>query len=186
MTTTTKGSSGLAQRYAAALFELAEGEKSLDRIAGELRLLAGMIDESDDLKRLIRSPVISRDDQQRGMTGVLEAAGIGPLVQKFTGLVARNRRLFALPDMIAAYQRMMADRRGETNAEVVAAKALSPAQMSAIQAILKKAVGTEVTLTSRVDPQLLGGLVVKVGSRMVDFSLSTKLKRLSLAMKGIG
>ncbi len=186
MTTTTKGSSGLAQRYAAALFELAEGEKSLDPVAAELRLLAGMIDKSDDLKRLIRSPVISRHDQQRGVSAVLEAAGIGPLVQKFTGLVSRNRRLFALPGMIAAYQQMMADRRGETTAEVVAAKALSAEQVSAVKAILKKAVGTEVALSSRVDPELLGGLIVKVGSRMVDFSLSTKLKRLSLAMKGIG
>ena len=186
MTTTTHGSSGLAQRYAAALFELAEGEKGLERVAGELRRLAELIDESEDLRRLIRSPVISREDQQRGMTAVLEAAGIGPLVQKFVGLVAANRRLFALPDMIVAYQQMIADRRGETVAEVVAAKSLSPQQLNAVEAILKKAVGTDVALSTRVDPQLLGGLIVKVGSRMIDFSLSSKLKRLSLAMKGIG
>ncbi|HRK95850.1 MAG TPA: F0F1 ATP synthase subunit delta [Rhodospirillales bacterium] len=186
MTTTTKGSSGLAQRYAAALFELAEGDKALDTVADELRRLASMIEGSEDLRRLIRSPVISRDDQQRGMTAVLQAVGIGPLVQKFVGLVASNRRLFALPAMMGAYQEMMADRRGETVAEVVAAQTLSPEQLGAVEAILKKAVGTEVALSTRVDPQLLGGLVVKVGSRMIDFSLSTKLKRLSLAMKGIG
>ncbi len=186
MTTTTKGSSGLAQRYAAALFELAEGDKSLDTVAEELRQLASLIEGSEDLQRLIRSPVISRDDQQKGMTAVLQAVGIGPLVQKFVGLVAANRRLFALPGMIAAYQEMMADRRGETVAEVVAAQKLSPEQLGAVEAILKKAVGTDVALSTRVDPQLLGGLVVKVGSRMIDFSLSTKLKRLSLAMKGIG
>lgn len=186
MTTTTKGSSGLTQRYAAALFELAEGEKSLNSVADELRRLAEMIDGSEDLQRLIRSPVISREDQQRGAAAVLEAAGIGPLVQRFVGLVAANRRLFALPGMIAAYQQMMADRRGETVAEVVAAKSLSPEQLNAVTAALKKAVGTEVALSTRVDPQLLGGLIVKVGSRMIDFSLSTKLKRLSLAMKGTG
>ncbi|MBL8659406.1 MAG: F0F1 ATP synthase subunit delta [Rhodospirillales bacterium] len=186
MTTTTEGSSGLAQRYAAALFELAEQEKSLDQVAEELQRLAGMINESADLQRLIRSPVISREDQQRGVTAVLEAAGIGPLVQKFVGLVATHRRLFALPAMIAAYQQMMADRRGETVAEVVAAQTLSAEQLGAIAAILKKAVGTDVALSTRVDPQLLGGLIVKVGSRMIDFSLSTKLKRLSLAMKGTG
>ncbi len=186
MTTTTKGSSGLAHRYAAAVFELAEQEKSLDRVADELRRLADMIDGSEDLQRLIRSPVISREDQQRGAAAVLEAAGIGPLVQKFVGLVAANRRLFALPAMIAAYQQMMADRRGETVAEVVAAQTLSAEQLSAVTAVLKKAVGTDVALSTRVDPQLLGGLIVKVGSRMIDFSLSTKLKRLSLAMKGTG
>ncbi len=186
MTTKTKGSSGLAQRYAAALFELAEGDKALDTVADELQRLASMIEGSADLQRLIRSPVISRDDQQRGLTAVLQAVGIGPLVQKFVGLVAANRRLFALPAMIAAYQEMMAERRGETVAEVVAAQALSPEQLGAVEAILKKAVGTDVALSTRVDPQLLGGLVVKVGSRMIDFSLSTKLKRLSLAMKGIG
>lgn len=186
MTTTTQGSSGLAHRYATALFELAEGEKSLDRTAEELRQLAAMIDASEDLRRLIRSPVISREDQQKAAAAVLEAAEISPLVQKFVGLVAANRRLFALPGMIVAYQQMMADRRGETVAEVVAAQALSPEQLNAVTAVLKKAVGTDVALSTRVDPQLLGGLIVKVGSRMIDFSLSTKLKRLSLAMKGTG
>lgn len=186
MTTKTQGSSGLAHRYATALFELAEGDNKLAKVADELRQVAALIDESEDLRRLIRSPVISREDQQRGAVAVLEAAGIGPLVQKFAGLVAANRRLFALPQIIAAFQQMMADRRGETVAEVVAAQALSSEQLSAVTSVLKKAVGTDVALTTRVDPQLLGGLIVKVGSRMIDFSLSTKLKRLSLAMKGTG
>ena len=117
---------------------------------------------------------------------VLESAGIGDLTRKFVGLVARNRRLFAFPDMIAAYRDMLTGRRGETTAEVVTAQALSDAQLSALGTALEKTTGTKVAVAASVDAGLLGGMVVKVGSRMVDSSLRTKLQRMRLAMKGIG
>lgn len=186
MASETAGSAGLADRYAAAVFELAEESKALDTVADELALLDRMIAESVDLRRLIRSPVISRADQRRAMDAVLDHAGVGDLTRRFIGLLARNRRLFALPDMIAAYRDRLAGRRGETAAVVVSAKALTEAQSKAVGEALNKAVGTKVAVDERVDPSLLGGLVVRVGSRMIDSSLSTKLQRLRLAMKGVG
>ena len=186
MTAETTGSAGLADRYAAALFELADEAKALDAVAGELTLLDRMVTESADLRRLIRSPVISRADQRRGMEAVLDHAGVGDLTRRFVGLIARNRRLFALPDMVAAFRDMLAGRRGETAAVVVSAKPLSAAQSKAVGEALKKAVGTDVAVDERVDPSLLGGMIVRVGSRMIDSSLSTKLQRLRLAMKGVG
>ena len=186
MTSATQGSTGLADRYATALFELAETDKALDAVAAELQQLQGMIDGSDDLERVIRSPIISRDDQRNAMDAILTKAGFSALTRRFVGLVTHNRRLFALPGIIAAYARRLADQRHETAAEVTSAKALSDGQRTAIAAALKKAVGTQVVLTTRTDPSLLGGLVVRVGSRMVDSSLKTKLLRLSFAIKGIG
>jgi F-type H+-transporting ATPase subunit delta len=186
VTTKTKGSSGLADRYATALFELADEGKSLSNVADELQRIGNMISESSDLRRLIRSPVISRDEQVSAMDALLKKAEISDLTRRFVGLAARNRRLFALPDMIAAYQDMLAGRRGETTAEVFSAKALTKAQLAGISESLTKAVGTKVALAASVDPDILGGLVVKVGSRMIDSSLRTKLNRMRLAMKGVG
>lgn len=180
------GATGVAGRYATALFDLAESEKQLDRVADDLGQLAAMVEASADLKRLIRSPVISRDDQGRAMAEVLKKAGMSELTRNFVGVVARNRRLFALPWMIAAYQSLLASRRGEATAEVVSARALGKNQLEAIAGQLKKAIGTKVAVSTRVDAGLLGGLVVKVGSRMFDSSLRTKLQRLRFAMKGIG
>ena len=180
------GATGLAGRYATALFDLAETEKQLDRVAGDLGQLAAMIASSPDLKRLIRSPVISRDDQGRAMAEVLNKAGMAELTRNFVGVVARNRRLFALPAMIAAYRSLLAARRGEATAEVVSARALSKKQVDAIGNQLKKVIGSDVAVSTNVDAGLLGGLIVKVGSRMVDSSLRTKLQRLRFAMKGIG
>ena len=186
MTSKSTGSAGVADRYAFALFELAEADKAMDQVADELQGLDGMIRESNDLQRLIRSPIISRDDQRGAMDALLEKAGASGLTRRFVGLVARNRRLFVLPQMIAAYRDILAGRRGETTAEVVSAKALSKGQLTALSDALTKAMGTKVALATRVDSELLGGLVVKVGSRMVDSSLRTKLHRLRLSMKGIG
>ena len=180
------GATGLAGRYATALFELAEEEKQLDRVAQDLADLAHMIDTSPDLRRLVRSPVISRDDQGRAMAEILNKAGMSELVRNFVGVIARNRRLFALPSMIAAYRSLLAARRGEATAEVVSARALTKKQLEAIAGQLKKTVGTKVAVSTRIDAGLLGGLVVKVGSRMFDSSLRTKLQRLRFAMKGIG
>ena len=180
------GASGLAGRYATALFELAETDKQLNQVAEDMAKIQAMLDESEDLNRLIRSPVVSRDEQSKGMTAVLESAGIGELTKNFVGVVADNRRLFALPGMLKGFQALLADHRGETTAEVVSAKALSDAQMKALGESLKKATGSNVTIDAEVDEELLGGLVVKVGSLMVDSSLRTKLTKLRFAMKGMG
>ncbi len=180
------GATGLAGRYATALFELAEDDKLLDRVADDLGQLGHMIETSADLTRLIRSPVISREDQGRAIAAVLEKAKMCELVCNFVGAVAGNRRLFALPLMIAAYQALLAQRRGEATAEVVSAKALTKKQLDRIGDALKKAIGTKVAINAKVDDGLLGGLVIKVGSRMIDSSLRTKLQHLAFSMKGIG
>ena len=180
------GASGLAGRYATALFELAEVDKQLDQVAEDLATLQAMLEGSDDLTRLIRSPVISRDDQSKGMAAVLESAEASGLTKNFVGLVASNRRLFALPGMIKAFQALLADRRGETTAEVVSAKELSDKQLEALAESLKKATGSNVSIDAKVDEGVLGGLIVKVGSLMVDSSLRTKLTQLRFAMKGMG
>lgn len=182
----TAQSTGLAGRYAAALFDLADADKALDAIADDLAVFGKMIESSEDLRRLVRSPVISRDEQEKAVLAIADKAGMNKLTQNFVGVIAQNRRLFALPDMISAYQGILASRRGEATAEVVSAKELSDAQMSALSDALKQAVGTKVAVDAKVDSDLLGGLIVKVGSRMVDSSLRTKLSQLRLAMKGIG
>jgi F-type H+-transporting ATPase subunit delta len=182
----SSGATGLAGRYATALFELAEYDKQLDEVAGDLQTLGAMVADSEDLARLIKSPVVSRDDQVSAMDAVAEAAGFSTLTKNFIGVVAENRRLFALGSMIKAYQTLLATSRGEVNAEVVSAKALSAEQVSAVEDALKQAIGSKVQVEQRVDETLLGGLVVRVGSRMVDNSLKTKLQKMRLAMKGIG
>lgn len=182
----TSGASGLAGRYATALFELASEEKKLDEVASDLQQLGAMVADSGDLSRLIRSPVISRDDQIRAMAAIGDAAGFSQLTKNFIGVVADNRRLFAVPAMIKAYQTMLAESRGQATAEVLSAKPLSDAQRQAVAEALKQAIGTTVQVEERVDASLLGGLVVKVGSRMIDSSLKTKLQQMRLAMKGVG
>lgn len=185
MASEATGGSGLAERYAKALFELADDRKVLDAVADDLRALRGLIDESSDFRRLIRSPVLSRLEQGRGVTALAERAGFSALTRNFLGIAARNRRLFVLPGVIAAYLRELAARRGEVTAEVTTAKPLTPAQTEAVNEQLRKAVGGKVAVDLRIDPGLIGGLVVKVGSRMVDASLKSKLARLQLAMKGV-
>ena len=178
--------SGLAGRYAAALLELAEDKQQLDGVANDLRGLKQLIDESEDLRRLIRSPVIGRDQQAKAMGAVLDKAGLSDLTRRFVLVVASNHRLFALPQMITAYLNELAHRRGEVTAEVIAAKQLSEAQQGKLMDTLRGAVGSKVQIDLKVDPGLIGGLIVKVGSRMVDSSLRTKLQKLQLAMKGVG
>jgi F-type H+-transporting ATPase subunit delta len=186
VTSATQGSTGLAERYAGALFELADAEKALDQVDGELQALAGLIRESKDFERVLRSPVISREEQAKALAVILEKQGASSLTHRFVGLLAHNRRLFALPDIIAAFSRRLARARGESTADVVSAQPLTSDQLAAIKVALKKVVGTQVVLSTRTDPSLLGGLVVQVGSRMIDSSLKTKLLRLSFAIKGIG
>jgi len=180
------GAGGLAARYAAALFALADTHKAIDRVAGDLSELKAMIGSSEALRALIRSPVLSRDEQGRAMAALLQQAGTSDLVHKFVGLVARNRRLFVLPQMIEAFLAELARRRGEMRAEVTAARPLSEQQQASLAEAIRRSVGGKVAVDVKVDPALIGGLVVKVGSRMVDSSLRTKLQRLQLAMKGVG
>ena len=186
MPSQTTGATGLAGRYATALFQLAEADASFDEVADDLESLGDMIENSDDLRRLVRSPALSRDAQAKAMAAVMERAGMCDLVRRFVGVVAGNRRLFAVPGMIAAYLALWAARRGEETADVISASELSDKQKSALAASLKKAMGVDVAVHARVDPGLLGGLVVQVGSRMVDSSLATKLQSMRLAMKGTG
>jgi F-type H+-transporting ATPase subunit delta len=177
---------GLAQRYAIALFDLADAKHQLDSVAGDLAATAKMIDESADFRRLINSPILSRAEQGKAIAGIVQAAQFGPLTAKFLGLLAQNRRLFTLPGMIQAFKKMLADRRGEMTAQVWSARALSAEQQSALAETIKRAHGAKVTMEVKVDPDLIGGLVVKVGSRMIDSSIRTKLQKLQLAMKGVG
>jgi F-type H+-transporting ATPase subunit delta len=180
------GVSGLAERYAAALFELADERHALDEVANDLRELRAMLAASGDLTRLVRSPVLSRADQARAMAALAADAKLSKLTSDFVAVVAGNRRLFAVPAMIAAYLDKLAERRGEVTAEITAAQALSGAQQNALGDQLRRVVGSRVAIEVKVDPSLLGGMVVKIGSRMVDGSLKGQLQRLSLSMKGIG
>jgi F-type H+-transporting ATPase subunit delta len=180
------GTSGLGARYATALYALADEQKSLDMVAEDLRALRSLIDESADLRRLIRSPVLTRVAQGHAIAALAERAAFQPLVRNILGLMAKNRRLFVLPQVIAAYLTELAMRRGEVMAHVTSAQALSEAQRLSLDERLRRAVGGKVAIELRVDPSLLGGLIVKLGSRMVDASLSSKLHRLQLAMKGVG
>jgi len=186
LSSSNSGASGLAGRYATALYDLAKAENRLDIIVDDLDVLAGMIADSADLLRLLRSPVISGDDQKKAMTALSEKAGFDELTRRFLGVVAANRRLFVLPDMISVFRELLAFHRGEINAQVTSAAELSENQVQALSESLKNAVGSTVAVETVVDPELLGGLVVKIGSRMVDSSLRTKLQQLRLAMIGIG
>lgn len=178
--------SGVAERYAAALFELARDESALDEVAGDLGSFARLMEESADLTRLIRSPVFTSDEQTRAISAVLEKAGIGVLTANFLKVVARNRRLFTVADMIRSFRQMLAREKGELTAIVTSAEPLSEPQIAALAIALKETTGKDVVLDRRVDPRLIGGLIVQLGSRMVDTSLRTKLNALKFAMKEAG
>ncbi|MHA1600339.1 MAG: F0F1 ATP synthase subunit delta [Alphaproteobacteria bacterium] len=178
--------SGLAGRYALALLDLADEEKSLDSVADDLRALRQMIGESEDFRRVLSSPMFSREQQAAAVLAIAEKAGLGETTRRFTQVLARNRRLFALPQIIDAYLSELAHRRGEVTAHVTSAVELSSAQRQALVESLKASVGGKVQVDVKVDDSLIGGLIVKVGSRMIDNSLRSKLQRLQLAMKGIG
>ncbi len=176
--------SGIANRYATALYELADEANSLDAIAEELTGLRTLMSENDSLRKLVRSPLIASKDKQSAMSAILEKAGASQLVSRFVAVVARNGRLFALSGIIEAYLAELARRRGEVKASVVTARPLNEGQTKAITEILHKMGGDKVTMDVEIDPTLIGGLVVRVGSRMIDSSLKSKLQRMQLAMKG--
>ncbi len=178
--------SDLAGRYASALLDLADERRALDEVAGDLQSLRALIAESGDLRRLLSSPIYSRAQQSKAVSAIMEKAGIGELTRRFVLVVADNHRLFALSAMIDGYLAELARRRGEITAEVTSARSLSDSQQAALLETLRSSVGSKVQLDLKVDPALIGGLVVKVGSRMIDSSLRSKLQRLQLAMKGVG
>ena len=176
---------GVAGRYASALFELAEEANQVRQVETDLKALQGLLDESADLKRMVRSPVFSSDEQRRAIAAVAEKAGLAPLVVNFLKVLARNRRLFALTEMIRTFLALAARQRGEVNAEVASAHPLNDEQLAALKDTLRASAGKDVQIITRVDPTLLGGLIVKMGSRMIDSSLRTKLTSLKTAMKEV-
>ncbi len=176
----------MAGRYAAALFELAKEQGHLAQVETDLKTFQAMLDESEDLRRLVRSPVISADEQAKALSALLGKAGISALSTNFFQLIARNRRLFAVADMLKDFRALLAAERGEVGADIASAHPLTPDQMTALKDALRAQVGKDVQVNARVDPNLLGGLIVKLGSRMIDSSLRTKLNNLKVAMKGIG
>ncbi len=186
MASKAQGVSGLAGRYANALFELAVDNDAVDQVAQDLADLNAMLSDSEDLRKLVLSPVIAREEQGRAMTAVMEKAKISDLTNRFVGVVSQNHRLFELEGMIRAFQSLLATHKGEVSAEVTSAKKLTQKQVDSLTASLKEAIGSDVAVEQKVDSAVLGGLVVKVGSRMVDSSLRTKLQHLQLAMKGVG
>ena len=180
------GVTALATRYATALFELAVEEKNLDVVAGNLTSLQGLLLDSDDLQRLVKSPVLSREDQVRAMAAILSKAGAADLTMRFVGLLAEHRRLLVLSAVIDRFNQMLAAHRGEIRAQVTSAQTLSDKRLDAIRTALSGALGGDVAIDAQTDEDLIGGLVVRVGSRMVDASLRSKIQRMQLAMKGVG
>jgi F-type H+-transporting ATPase subunit delta len=179
--------SGMAGRYATALFELALDNNAVDAIRADLDRFDGLVGESEDLRRLVRSPVFSADAQGKALGAVLDRAGIGGLTAQFLKVITRNRRLFAVREMSRAYRALVARHHGEVSAQVTVAEPLSDAHRAAITDALKSVTGKEnVGLDVKVDPAIIGGLVVKLGSRMVDSSLRTKLNSIKHAMKEVG
>ena len=184
MATEDKG--GIAERYALALFELAEDKGELERVTADLRGLRAMLAESADFRRMCRSPVIGHAAKGRAVKGLAAKGGFTAVTANFLGVLAHNGRLAALGAIVGAFLELLAKKRGELTAQVTSAQPLAQPQVDAISAALKRGLGRAVALETAVDAKLLGGLVVKVGSRMLDGSIKTKLQRLSLAMKGIG
>jgi F-type H+-transporting ATPase subunit delta len=176
--------SGLAGRYATALFELAQEERSVETVERDFTALKALVDQNADLRLLVRAPVFSRKEQEKGMDAILRRMEAAPLTVRFVLLLASKGRLFALMDVIRAFELLAAKLRGEVRAEVTSARALSDAEVTELKAVLKSRLGRDARLDAKVDPSLLGGLVVKVGSRMIDSSLRTKLDGLRAAMRG--
>ncbi len=178
--------SGVSGRYATALFELARDEKSIDAVRANLDKFEAMLADSADLNRLVRSPVFSSEAQLRALSAVLDKAGISGISANFLKILTTNRRLFAVDQVIRAFRALVAKFKGEATADVTVAEKLSDKNLDALKAALKSVTGKDVSLDVKVDPSIIGGLVVKLGSRMVDSSLRTKLNSIKHAMKEAG
>ena len=178
--------SGVSGRYATALFELARDEKSVDAVRADLDRFAAMLADSADLKRLARSPVFSAEAQSKALSAVLDQAGISGIAANFLKVLTANRRLFVVADVIRAFRALVANFKGEATAEVTVAEPLSDKNLDSLKAALKSVTGKDVALNVKIDRSIIGGLVVKLGSRMVDSSLRTKLNSIKHAMKEAG
>ncbi|MBE7732804.1 F0F1 ATP synthase subunit delta [Devosia faecipullorum] len=176
----------IARPYASALFDLAKSENQLAQVETGLSDISRLIGESEDFSRYLRSPVIPGDVKASALDALLGKAKVNPLVGNFLRIVARNGRLFALDQIIVSFRALAAAARGETNADVTSAAPLTDAQAKALAETLKQKLGKTVTLNQFVDPSLIGGLQVKVGSQMIDSSLKTKLAAMKIAMKEVG
>ena len=174
----------IAGRYATALFELADEQKLLDAVADDVRQIESLLDQSADMSLLVRSPVLKREEQGKAIGAILDKIGANDLTKKFIGHVALNRRLFVLSAMIKAYLAALAVKRGEVNAYVTTAKKLTATQVKNLEKVLNEAVVGTISINQTVNSDLIGGMIVQVGSQMVDSSVATKLQKLKLAMKG--
>lgn len=174
----------LAGRYALALFDLARDEKKIEAVSGSLATLRQALSESEDLRTLITSPLIDRQEQARAVGAVVGNLGLDPLTGNFVGVLAQNRRLAKLPDVIRAFNLLAASHRGEITAQVTSARPLDDEQVDAIRQQLRTRMGRDINIDLEIDPAILGGLVVKIGSQMIDGSIRTKLNSLAHAMKG--
>lgn len=176
----------IARPYASALFDIASEEGSVDAVEAGLVSLNALIGESADFQRFLRSPVINAEQKAAAVDAILARANVHPTIGKVVKVVARNGRLFILPALIAAFREKAAEARGEVKAEVTSATPLSRDQVASLAEAIRAKIGKAITLTEHVDPSLIGGLVVKVGSRMIDSSLKTKLTAMKIAMKEVG
>jgi F-type H+-transporting ATPase subunit delta len=175
--------SGVAGRYATALFELARDQKSVDSVRADVDKFASLLADNPDLQRLVRSPVFTSEVQGKALGAILDKSGIGGITANFLRVLTANRRLFAVNDVIRAFRAIVAKFRGEATADITVAEPLSDKNLDALKAALKSVSGKDVDLNVKIDPAIIGGLVVKLGSRMVDSSLRTKLNSIKLAMK---
>ncbi len=174
----------LAGRYATALFELARDERKLDAVSASLATLKASIEQSDEFRRLIASPLIGREAAAKAVAAAVPVMGLDPLTGNFLGVLAQNGRLGKIDGIVGAFRQLLARHRNEATADVTSAHPLSDDQIEALKAKLKQQTGREVSIDLKVDPAILGGLIVKVGSRQVDGSIRTKLNTLATAMKG--
>lgn len=176
-------SGGIAERYATAAFEIARDEDALDRLGGDVQALSRALDESPELRELTRSPIYTRDEQARAIGAVAERMGIGATLANTLRLMASKRRLFVLRDLLRDLPAMIARHRGEMTAEVVSAEPLSEAQSERLARTLKESAGRDVRIDARTDPALIGGLVVRLGSKMIDTSIRSKLAALETSLR---
>ncbi|QRN79073.1 MAG: F0F1 ATP synthase subunit delta [Nocardiopsis sp. BM-2018] len=179
-------SSGIAQRYATAVFDLAKEGKALKALEADVDALESALNQSAELRAMMNSPVYSRDEQGRAVTALADAMKLSATTRGALGLMAQNRRLFAVPALLATLKRMIAEENGEITADVVSASVLSKAQADALAASIKERIGKKVKLNVSVDESLIGGLIVKVGSKMIDTSIRSKLAALQNSMKEVG
>ena len=186
MAETASISAGIAERYATAVFEIAKDSKTLDGLESGITDLKSALEESGDFRALISSPLVTREEQSSAITAIADKMKLDGMLANTLRLMASKRRLFVLPQLVDVLQRKLAEARGEVTAEVVSAKALTAAQTKELSKVLADSAGKDVTLNATVDESLIGGLIVKVGSKMIDTSIRSKLGALQNAMKEVG